>query len=93
MPLKALQKLTDVEFGSNGVLHTSAVVQWQVAKMLSFLNTGYTGAGGFEIYVWNKDARKMWDAIFEAGKEFDIMPVRTWCERYLTFRKRFLLVW
>ncbi len=29
-------------------------------------NTGYTGAGGFEIYVWNKDVKAMWDAIFEA---------------------------
>ena len=29
--------------------------------------TGYTGAGGFEIYVKNEDAEKMWDAIFEAG--------------------------
>jgi aminomethyltransferase len=37
--------------------------------------TGYTGAGGFEIYCENKDARKIWDAIFEAGKEFDIKPV------------------
>jgi aminomethyltransferase len=37
--------------------------------------TGYTGAGGFEIYVWDKDARKMWDAIFKAGEEFGIMPV------------------
>lgn len=35
-------------------------------------NTGYTGAGGFEIYVWNKDAEKIWDAIMEAGKEFGI---------------------
>jgi aminomethyltransferase len=38
-------------------------------------NTGYTGAGGFEIYVWNKDAEKMWDAIIEAGKEFGIKPI------------------
>jgi len=38
-------------------------------------NTGYTGAGGFEIYVMNGDAKKTWDSIFEAGKEFDIQPV------------------
>lgn len=37
--------------------------------------TGYTGAGGFELYVWNKDALKMWEAVFEAGKEFGIVPV------------------
>lgn len=38
-------------------------------------NTGYTGAGGFELYFVDlKDARKVWDELFEAGKEFGIMP-------------------
>ncbi len=38
-------------------------------------NTGYTGAGGFEIYFDNEHAKKIWDAIFEAGKEFGIKPI------------------
>ncbi|MEO8761607.1 MAG: glycine cleavage system aminomethyltransferase GcvT [Bacteroidia bacterium] len=38
-------------------------------------NTGYTGAGGFEIYFDNEHAGKIWDAIFEAGKEFGIKPI------------------
>ena len=38
-------------------------------------NTGYTGAGGFEIYFENDQAAKIWDAIFEAGKEFGIKPI------------------
>ncbi|MDR1594189.1 MAG: glycine cleavage system aminomethyltransferase GcvT [Prevotellaceae bacterium] len=37
--------------------------------------TGYTGAGGCEIYVANEDAPKLWNAVFEAGKEFGIKPV------------------
>ncbi|MDR1582462.1 MAG: glycine cleavage system aminomethyltransferase GcvT [Prevotellaceae bacterium] len=37
--------------------------------------TGYTGAGGCEIYIANKDASTLWNAIFEAGKEFGIKPV------------------
>lgn len=37
--------------------------------------TGYTGAGGFEIYIPNSSAEKVWKAIFEAGKEFDIQPI------------------
>jgi aminomethyltransferase len=36
--------------------------------------TGYTGSGGFELYVYNDDAPKLWEAVFEAGKEFNIMP-------------------
>ena len=36
--------------------------------------TGYTGSGGCEIYVDNKDGAKLWKAVFEAGKEYDIKP-------------------
>jgi aminomethyltransferase len=38
-------------------------------------NTGYTGAGGFELYFPNEVADKMWDSIFESGKAFGIKPV------------------
>lgn len=38
-------------------------------------NTGYTGAGGFELYFDNEHAEKMWDAIFTAGAEFGIKPI------------------
>ena len=37
--------------------------------------TGYTGAGGFEIYFKNEDAEKVWKAIFEAGKDCHIKPI------------------
>ena len=38
--------------------------------------TGYTGAGGIEIYFENKDdnASKIWNAIFEAGQAAGIKP-------------------
>lgn len=38
-------------------------------------NTGYTGAGGFELYFDNEHAEKMWNSIFEAGQEFGIKPI------------------
>jgi aminomethyltransferase len=39
--------------------------------------TGYTGAGGVEIYFEDEgdNANKIWDAIFEAGKQFNIKPI------------------
>lgn len=37
--------------------------------------TGYTGAGGFEIYFDNEHAQHIWDAVFEAGKPFGIKPI------------------
>ena len=38
-------------------------------------NTGYTGAGGFELYFYTENSLEIWDAVFEAGVEFDIKPV------------------
>lgn len=38
-------------------------------------NTGYTGAGGFEIYCNKADAEKIWNAIFDAGKNENIKPI------------------
>lgn len=37
-----------------------------------FSTTGYTGSGGCEVYAYNKDAEKLWNAVFEAGAEFGI---------------------
>ena len=37
--------------------------------------TGYTGAGGFEIYFPNEAAEQIWQAIFEAGKNHNIQPI------------------
>ena len=37
--------------------------------------TGYTGAGGCEIYVANEDADKLWEALWKAGKEFGLQNI------------------
>src|ERR1700750_98061 len=39
--------------------------------------TGYTGAGGVEIYFEDKDgaAEKIWDAIFEVGDPYGLKPI------------------
>jgi aminomethyltransferase len=37
--------------------------------------TGYTGSGGFEIYMKNEDAETIWNKVMEAGKDFGIKPI------------------
>ena len=37
--------------------------------------TGYTGAGGFELYIPNESAVTVWNKIIEAGQEFGIQPI------------------
>lgn len=72
--LATLQKLTAVDL-SKMEYYTFCIDKMAGINDVIISNTGYTGAGGFEIYVTNADAEKMWDAIFEAGKEFDIKPI------------------
>ena len=45
-------------------------------KDMLISRTGYTGELGYELYFKGDetDAKRIWDAIFEAGKEFDIKP-------------------
>ncbi len=71
--IKALQKLTNVDL-SIMEYYTFNIGTMAGIEGVIISNTGYTGAGGFELYVANADARKLWDAVMEAGKEFDILP-------------------
>lgn len=72
--LDTLQKLTDVKLAD--IPYYSFVKgKFNGVDNVVISNTGYTGAGGFEIYFENQYAENMWDAIFEAGQEFGIKPI------------------
>lgn len=71
---EALQSLTDIELASMEYYSFAKGVFAGVENVIVSA-TGYTGAGGFEIYVDNKDAKKVWDAVFEAGAVYGIKPI------------------
>lgn len=70
----ALQSLTDIDLAS---------MEYYTFKKGTFAGidnvvisaTGYTGAGGFEIYFENANAGHIWNAVFEAGKPYGIKPI------------------
>jgi aminomethyltransferase len=70
----ALQKLTSIDLSAIKYYHF-AKGELAGVKDVILSNTGYTGSGGFEVYVDKKYAEKIWNSIFEAGKEFDIKPI------------------
>lgn len=70
----ALQKLTDIDLASIPY-YTFKVGQMAGVDQVIISNTGYTGAGGFEIYFYPEYADRIWKAVFEAGEEFGIKPV------------------
>ncbi len=74
MATATLQKLTPVNL-SEIKFYTFEVGAFADAQYVIISATGYTGAGGFEIYLHNKDAEHTWNRIIEAGEEFGIQPI------------------
>ena len=74
LALKAMQKLTAVHV-EDMEYYTFKVIEFAGIKDVIFSTTGYTGAGGCEIYVKNADAESLWKAVFSAGEEYGIKPI------------------
>ena len=72
--IQALQKLTDINL-ADIPYYTFKVGEFAGEKNVIISNTGYTGAGGFELSFYPDAAMKIWDAVFEAGAEFGIKPI------------------
>lgn len=70
----ALQTLTDMDLASMEY-YTFKKGKFAGVDNVLVSATGYTGAGGFEIYFENQYADQIWDAIFQAGAEFGIKPI------------------
>jgi aminomethyltransferase len=85
-----LQKLTQAELASMEY-YTFKISTMAGIPDVIISATGYTGAGGFEIYVKKESAEKMWNAIFEAGAEFGIKPVGLGARDTLRLEKGFCL--
>jgi len=71
--LQTVQKLTSVHLSDLPYYHFT---KGKIAGIENVIisATGYTGAGGFELYFENQFAEKMWKALFEAGSEYGIIP-------------------
>ncbi len=72
--LKVLQRLTPVNLAEIPY-YTFKVGEFAGIGEVIISNTGYTGAGGFELYMYNADAIAIYHAIMEAGKPEGIVPV------------------
>lgn len=68
-----LRKLTDADLSQIGTYYFIEAVLADVDMMVA--RTGYTGEDGFEIMFPPKHAIAVWQAIMEAGREFDIEPI------------------
>jgi aminomethyltransferase len=71
---EAMQSLTSIDL-QNMPYYSFQIGEFAGEKDVIISATGYTGSGGFEIYIKNEVAEKIWNKVFEAGKSFDIKPI------------------
>lgn len=71
---QALQSLTAIDLSAMEY-YTFKIGTFAGIENVIVSATGYTGSGGFEIYVKNKDAEHIWNAVFEAGDKYGIKPI------------------
>lgn len=85
-----LQKLTDAELSA---IPYYCFREWSFAGCQGVIlsNTGYTGAGGFELYFPKEFGKQIWDALFEVGKEYGLAPIGLGARDSLRLEKWFCL--
>ncbi len=71
---KVLQQLTKVDLNTIKFYTFTKGTFAEIDNVL-ISATGYTGAGGFELYVNAEQLADLWSAILEAGKEYNLKPV------------------
>jgi aminomethyltransferase len=88
--VSTLQKLTDIDLSKIGYY---TFVKGRIAGVDNVIisATGYTGSGGFELYSDNAQLVTLWNAVMEAGKEYNIMPCGLGARDTLRLEKGFCL--
>ncbi|MDR3093507.1 MAG: glycine cleavage system aminomethyltransferase GcvT [Bacteroidales bacterium] len=88
--IAAMQKLTSLDLSA--IPYYSFITgEFAGVRDVIISATGYTGAGGFELYFYNADGVKIWNALFEAGKEEGILPIGLAARDTLRLEKGFCL--
>jgi aminomethyltransferase len=72
--LELIQTLTESPLADIAYYHFERGVVAGISNVI-ISATGYTGAGGFELYVNNSKAAELWQALFTAGEKFGIQPI------------------
>ena len=72
--MDVMQRLTNIDLASIP-FYSFVVGEFAGVSGVIISATGYTGSGGFELYMKNDDGIKIWDALFNAGQPEGIAPI------------------
>lgn len=72
--VEAMQSLTSIDLGEIP-FYKFKIAGFAGVEHAIISATGYTGSGGFEIYIKNEEVEEVWNKVFEAGKDWGIKPI------------------
>lgn len=88
--IELLQHLTDIDLSAVKYYH---FVMGNMAGIedVNISATGYTGSGGFELYLKNEHAEALWKAVISTGEAYDIKPIGLGARDTLRLEKGYCL--
>lgn len=72
--VEAMQSLTPTDLSAIKPFHFE-IGEFAGMPEVIISATGYTGSGGFEMYIKNESAEQVWDRVLEAGADYGIKPI------------------
>jgi len=90
---KVLEKVcADLDLSAEGFPYLGVRLGTVAGIKARLLRVGFVGELGYEIHVPARYALKLWDALIEAGKEFDIRPFGVETQRLLRLEKGHVII-
>lgn len=90
---KVLEKVcSDLDLSAEGFPYLGVRLGTVAGIKARLLRVGFVGELGYEIHVPARYALKLWDALIEAGKEFDIRPFGVETQRLLRLEKGHVII-
>ncbi len=88
--IEALQQLSSIDLAEVKFYHFE-IGDFAGVENVLISGTGYTGSGGFEIYVRNEDAVRVWNEVMKAGASYGIKPIGLGARDTLRLEKGYCL--
>jgi aminomethyltransferase len=87
---KSIQQLTDVDLEAQQY-YTFSIGTFAGIPNVIISATGYTGSGGFELYIPANHAAEAWEKIMKSGKTFGLKPIGLGARDTLRLEKGYCL--
>ena len=88
---QTLRKLTEVDLSTSAFRYMNSAYAEVAGVPALLMRIGFVGETGWEIHVASEYGEHLWDALLDAGREYDIMPFGVEAQRVLRLEKKHII--